>query len=133
MRAIQHVWSLNRFTRDVEEMTGVRPGLYWQVFINYATRSPIKTNCFPQLTWRFISPILILVILISSLAQEVLEWPTYHVWSQEKVLPTRPLSLPNKLSLFRPLQFPPLILGGASSSRSSWPSAASSPSPQSRS
>lgn len=56
-----------RFTSDIEEMTGYRPGIYWQI------------------TWRFLSPLIMTIILISSVVFMVRNNPTYQAWSADKV------------------------------------------------
>jgi len=43
-------------------MTGVRPGIFW------------------QLTWRFVAPVVIAVILVSSVVKELMSKPTYWPW-----------------------------------------------------
>jgi type IV secretory pathway TrbF-like protein len=43
-------------------MTGIRPGLYW------------------QLTWRYIGPVIMVAILISSVTSMVIKHPTYAAW-----------------------------------------------------
>jgi solute carrier family 6 amino acid/orphan transporter-like 15/16/17/18/20 len=48
-------------------MTGYRPGLYWQI------------------TWRFLGPLLMTVILVSSLVFMVINKPEYHAWNSEEV------------------------------------------------
>lgn len=53
---------LFRFTEDIYQMTGIRPGLYW------------------QLTWRYIGPVIMSAILVSSLVQMLIEHPTYSAW-----------------------------------------------------
>lgn len=48
-------------------MTGIRPGLYW------------------QMTWRYIGPVIMVVILSSSVVSMVIENPTYGAWDAVNV------------------------------------------------
>lgn len=56
-----------RFTEDIYQMTGYRPGLYW------------------QLCWRYIGPAIMLCILIASVVFMIIKNPTYSAWSAELV------------------------------------------------
>lgn len=56
-----------RFTQDIEDMTGYRPGWYW------------------QLTWRFLAPFIMTGILISSVVYMILKTPTYAAWDPVQV------------------------------------------------
>ena len=60
--SVMYVYGHQRFTRDIEHMTGVRPGWYWQIM------------------WRFVSPALMLVIIVSSIYFMVTHKPTYTGW-----------------------------------------------------
>ena len=51
-----------RFTKDIEDMTGYRPGRYWQV------------------TWRFLAPLIMVCILVSSMVSMLLKKPQYSAW-----------------------------------------------------
>jgi hypothetical protein len=53
---------LSRFTEDIYQMTGYRPGLYW------------------QLTWRFIGPGLMAFLLGASIWGYIKEVPKYKAW-----------------------------------------------------
>jgi len=53
--------------QDLEEMTGVRPGWYW------------------QLTWRFMAPIVLAVILVASIIFQLQASPTYSAWDKDEV------------------------------------------------
>lgn len=55
------------FTEDIYQMTGYRPGLYW------------------QLTWRYIGPVIMVCILVSSVVFMVIRNPTYGAWNAELV------------------------------------------------
>lgn len=56
-----------RFTKDIEEMTGYRPGAYW------------------QFTWRFLAPIIMVCILVSSIISMVVKKPQYSAWDASRV------------------------------------------------
>lgn len=58
---------LVRFTEDVYQMTGYRPGLYWQY------------------TWRYIGPVIMTLILIASIVKMVWKNPEYSAWVAEEV------------------------------------------------
>lgn len=66
MIAVMYVYGHERFTKDIYEMTGVKPGWYWQI------------------TWRFLAPGIMIVILISSIVSMVIKHPEYSAWSAEK-------------------------------------------------
>ena len=65
--SVMYVYGHARFTRDIEHMTGVRPGWYWQIM------------------WRFVSPALMLVIILSSIYFMFKHKPTYTGWDGTKV------------------------------------------------
>jgi len=48
-------------------MTGYRPGLYWQI------------------TWRFLGPLLMTIILVSSLVFMIIKKPEYQAWKADEV------------------------------------------------
>lgn len=48
-------------------MTGYRPGLYW------------------QMTWRYIGPVIMAVILVSSIISMIVKNPTYGAWDAATV------------------------------------------------
>jgi len=54
--------------KDIEEMTGVRPGWYWQI------------------TWRFVAPSLLAIIVVASIIFQFQATPTYSAWNKEEVL-----------------------------------------------
>ncbi|XP_054620658.1 sodium-dependent neutral amino acid transporter B(0)AT1-like [Dunckerocampus dactyliophorus] len=62
MIAVVYIYGIDRFNEDVEFMTGHKPGIFWQV------------------TWRFISPLIVLVILVFYLVTQAQEKFTYLVW-----------------------------------------------------
>jgi len=55
------------FTEDIYQMTGYRPGLYW------------------QMTWRYIGPVIMVCILVSSVVFMVIRNPTYGAWNADLV------------------------------------------------
>ncbi|XP_053190163.1 sodium-dependent neutral amino acid transporter B(0)AT1-like [Scomber japonicus] len=62
MISIAYIYGIDRFNEDIEFMTGSKPNIYWQV------------------TWRFLSPLIILVILVFYMVTTVQEELTYLVW-----------------------------------------------------
>ncbi|XP_068893978.1 sodium- and chloride-dependent transporter XTRP3 isoform X1 [Tenebrio molitor] len=62
MISVIYVYGHERFTKDIQDMTGIKPGIYWQV------------------TWRFLAPIIMIVILVASILSMVREHPTYEAW-----------------------------------------------------
>ena len=62
-----YVYGHQRFTDDIEEMTGVRPGLYW------------------QLTWRFIAPVMLTGLLLMSIIKTITSSPEYSSWIEADV------------------------------------------------
>ncbi|KAK2586036.1 hypothetical protein KPH14_012039 [Odynerus spinipes] len=63
MISVIFVYGHEKFTKDIVEMTGYRPGLYWQV------------------TWRFLAPIIMVGILVSSIASMFIKKPQYSAWN----------------------------------------------------
>ncbi|XP_026466274.1 sodium-dependent neutral amino acid transporter B(0)AT3-like isoform X1 [Ctenocephalides felis] len=72
MISVIYVYGHEKFTNDIYEMTGYRPGMYWQI------------------TWRYIGPVIMTVILVSSIVFMIIENPKYQAWSAElgAVVPT---------------------------------------------
>ena len=66
-RSLMYVYGHERFTDDIEEMTGVRPGLYW------------------QLTWRFIAPVMLTGLLLMSIVKTITSSPEYSAWIEADV------------------------------------------------
>ncbi|XP_071377562.1 sodium-dependent neutral amino acid transporter B(0)AT1-like [Centroberyx affinis] len=62
MIAVVYIYGIDRFNKDLEFMIGHKPSIYWQA------------------TWRFISPLIVLVILVFYLVTQVQEELTYLVW-----------------------------------------------------
>ena len=66
--AVMYIYGHAQFTDDIEEMTGVRPGIYWQV------------------CWRFISPALLATVLCTSVVMSFLKTPEYTAWNKYEVI-----------------------------------------------
>ncbi|KAM3858644.1 sodium-dependent neutral amino acid transporter B(0)AT1-like [Diretmus argenteus] len=62
MIAVVYVYGIDRFNEDLEFMIGHKPSIYWQA------------------TWRFISPLIVLAILVFYMVTQVQEELTYLVW-----------------------------------------------------
>ncbi|XP_003700818.1 sodium- and chloride-dependent transporter XTRP3 isoform X2 [Megachile rotundata] len=76
MISVIFVYGHEKFTKDIEEMTGYRPGAYW------------------QFTWRFLAPIIMVCILVSSIASMFIKKPQYSAWNAVKGEPVT-LSYPD--------------------------------------
>jgi len=64
--AVMYVYGHKKFTQDIEDMTGYRPGLYWQI------------------TWRFLGPLLMTIILVSSVVFMIIKKPEYQAWKADE-------------------------------------------------
>lgn len=60
--AVVHIYGIDRFNEDLEYMIGYRPNLFWQI------------------SWRFISPLIILVILVFYMVIQAQVKLTHLVW-----------------------------------------------------
>lgn len=58
---------LGRFNKDIEFMIGHKPNIFWQV------------------TWRLVSPLIMIFILIFYFVTQVTKTPTYLVWDPQSV------------------------------------------------
>ena len=65
--SVMYIYGHAQFTDDIEEMTGIRPGFYWQI------------------CWRFISPALLTIVLVSSVITQAITTPTYVAWNMNEV------------------------------------------------
>uniref|UniRef100_A0A4W5PRI0 Transporter n=1 Tax=Hucho hucho TaxID=62062 RepID=A0A4W5PRI0_9TELE len=65
MVSVVYIYGIDRFNEDIEFMIGHKPNLFWQV------------------TWRFISPVIMLIIFIFYFVTEVSGELTYLVWDQD--------------------------------------------------
>ncbi|XP_031709027.1 sodium-dependent neutral amino acid transporter B(0)AT3-like [Anarrhichthys ocellatus] len=63
--SVVYIYGINRFNDDIEWMTGRRPNIYWQA------------------TWRFISPLMLLVVFVAYVVVEAEKRPTYNVWNPD--------------------------------------------------
>jgi len=66
--SVMYVYGHERFTQDIKNMTGLRPTLYWQIM------------------WRYISPIFMATVIISSVYFMLSNTPTYTAWNQQKAI-----------------------------------------------
>ncbi|XP_040118135.1 sodium-dependent neutral amino acid transporter B(0)AT1 [Oryx dammah] len=62
MFSVVYVYGVDRFNRDIEFMIGHKPNIFWQV------------------TWRVVSPLLMLAIFLFFFVIEVREELTYNIW-----------------------------------------------------
>ncbi|KAJ4928388.1 hypothetical protein JOQ06_016180 [Pogonophryne albipinna] len=67
MIAVMYIYGVDRFNKDIEFMIGHKPNLFWQV------------------TWRVVSPLIMVVILILYFVTQITKSLTYLVWDQEAV------------------------------------------------
>ena len=58
---------LKRFSKDVKWMTGRKPNLYWQI------------------TWTFISPLLLLIVFVAFVTLQIQKPPSYAAWNPKYV------------------------------------------------
>ncbi|XP_061146195.1 solute carrier family 6 member 19b [Syngnathus typhle] len=65
MFAVVYIYGIDRFNDDIEFMTGHRPNIFWQV------------------TWRFISPLIMIFIVIFYFITEVSKKISYKAWDPE--------------------------------------------------
>ncbi|XP_067629260.1 sodium-dependent neutral amino acid transporter B(0)AT3 isoform X3 [Eurosta solidaginis] len=78
--AVVYIYGHERFTEDIYQMTGYRPGIYW------------------QLTWRYIGPVIMVAILVSSIVFMVIKNPTYGAWNAQ-------------LGSIQQANYPPWVMG----------------------
>ncbi|KAM7372944.1 hypothetical protein PAMP_007832 [Pampus punctatissimus] len=67
MIAVIYIYGIDRFNKDIEFMIGHKPNIFWQV------------------TWRVVSPLIMVVILVFYFVTQVTKSLTYLVWDQEAV------------------------------------------------
>lgn len=67
MIAVIYIYGHEKFTEDIYQMTGYRPGWYW------------------QLTWRFIGPSIMGCILVASIVTMIIKNPDYGAWDGNAV------------------------------------------------
>ncbi|XP_011692153.1 PREDICTED: sodium- and chloride-dependent transporter XTRP3 [Wasmannia auropunctata] len=63
MLSVICVYGHEKFTKDIEEMTGYKPGPYWQI------------------TWRFLAPVIMVGILLCSVISMFIKKPQYSAWN----------------------------------------------------
>lgn len=63
--AVVYIYGYRRFLNDIEDMTGKRPGKYWEY------------------TWRFISPTIMLVLFFASMIMSIVNEPSYFTYDRE--------------------------------------------------
>lgn len=68
MIAVVYIYGHKKFTEDIYQMTGYRPGLYW------------------QLTWRYIGPAMMSCLLAFTVVELLKEPPTYEAWNAHEVI-----------------------------------------------
>uniref|UniRef100_A0A8C8WLY0 Solute carrier family 6 member 18 n=1 Tax=Panthera leo TaxID=9689 RepID=A0A8C8WLY0_PANLE len=73
---VAYVYGVQRFSDDIESMTGRRPGLYWQV------------------TWKVVSPLLLLTIFVAYVATLARTPLSYKAWDTQYVRPPGGLAWP---------------------------------------
>ncbi|XP_035765579.1 sodium-dependent neutral amino acid transporter B(0)AT1-like [Neolamprologus brichardi] len=62
MIAVVYIYGIDRFNEDIKFMVGRKPSIFWQI------------------TWRFISPLIVLVILVFYLVAQAQKQLNYLVW-----------------------------------------------------
>uniref|UniRef100_G3NXI9 Transporter n=1 Tax=Gasterosteus aculeatus aculeatus TaxID=481459 RepID=G3NXI9_GASAC len=67
MFGVMYIYGVDRFNEDIEFMIGHKPNIFWQV------------------TWRFVSPVIMVVILVFYFVTQITNNLTYLVWDQEAV------------------------------------------------
>ncbi|XP_075600771.1 sodium-dependent neutral amino acid transporter B(0)AT3 isoform X2 [Balearica regulorum gibbericeps] len=96
---VVYVYKIKRFSKDVTWMTGRKPNLYWQI------------------TWRFISPLLLLIVFVAFVTLQIQKPPSYAAWNpkyegfpmkEEKVYPPWVLAICVLLAVL-PCVFVPLV------------------------
>ncbi|KAL3287988.1 hypothetical protein HHI36_002442 [Cryptolaemus montrouzieri] len=65
MISVIYIYGHEKFTKDIQDMTGIKPGPYW------------------QFSWRFLAPTIMVVILVSSIISMVRDPPKYDAWIAE--------------------------------------------------
>lgn len=65
MVAVVYIYGIDRFNKDIEFMIGHKPNIFWQA------------------TWRVISPLIMLVILVFYFVTQITKQATYLVWDPE--------------------------------------------------
>uniref|UniRef100_A0A3P8YGV7 Transporter n=1 Tax=Esox lucius TaxID=8010 RepID=A0A3P8YGV7_ESOLU len=82
MIAVVYIYGIDRFSEDIEFMIGCRPNIFWHI------------------TWRFISPLIIMAIFIFYLVTKVTEELTYLSWDPTYVCISLLFSRPLLFNLY---------------------------------
>ncbi|CAO2592044.1 Sodium-dependent neutral amino acid transporter B(0)AT1 [Lemmus lemmus] len=79
MFAVVYVYGVDRFNKDIEFMIGHKPNIFWQI------------------TWRVVSPLIMLVIFLFFFVNEVNKSLTYSIWNPdyEEFPKTQKIAYPN--------------------------------------
>ncbi|CAH1780225.1 unnamed protein product [Owenia fusiformis] len=62
---VVYIYGMESFTEDIKFMTGAKPGWYWVI------------------TWRFVSPILMFIVLVASIISKLVKPITYSAYDKE--------------------------------------------------
>ncbi|KAL0985505.1 hypothetical protein UPYG_G00157740 [Umbra pygmaea] len=65
--AVVYIYGINKFSDDIEFMTGRRPNIFWQA------------------TWRVFSPLMLLVVFLAYVFVQAKTEPTYNAWNPDFV------------------------------------------------
>uniref|UniRef100_W5M739 Transporter n=1 Tax=Lepisosteus oculatus TaxID=7918 RepID=W5M739_LEPOC len=65
--SVVYIYGINRFSDDIEWMTGRRPNFFWQA------------------TWRVISPLMLLVVFLAYVVVQVQQSPVYMAWNPDYI------------------------------------------------
>uniref|UniRef100_A0A3Q1AHH3 Transporter n=1 Tax=Amphiprion ocellaris TaxID=80972 RepID=A0A3Q1AHH3_AMPOC len=65
MIAVVYIYGIDRFNKDIKFMVGHKPSIFWQI------------------SWRFTSPLIVLVILVFYLVSQAQQELTYLVWDPD--------------------------------------------------
>ncbi|XP_064466994.1 sodium-dependent neutral amino acid transporter B(0)AT3-like [Ornithodoros turicata] len=69
--SVSYVYGVKRFNNDIELMTGTRPGIYFNI------------------CWRYLAPITMTTILVTSFIQMATGGSHYEVWDREQAIPVQ--------------------------------------------
>ncbi|XP_052825146.1 sodium-dependent neutral amino acid transporter B(0)AT3 isoform X2 [Octopus bimaculoides] len=63
--SVSYIYGLSKFADDIHAMVGTRPGYFWLIM------------------WKYISPLVMLIILFASLIKMIITSMTYEVWDKD--------------------------------------------------
>lgn len=66
--AVAYKYGVNNFCNDIYSMIGIRPNIYWRVI------------------WKFVSPALILILLVSTIVTKFIDPVTYRAYDKNKAM-----------------------------------------------